>query len=209
MKLKSRRERILLGLTVLVLLGLGGWYGFLNIKVALDDMDTRISDLETDLRSKQRLEREDRAVADRYERVKKELTIPGSESEVTSAIREELTRLLSGEDGLGYTSIQAKPPTSDSEGFLTTHQFSIDQTKASTISNLARFLNRMETESEVLEIETIQVSNPRRPRDDQSGSQYEFTIPQIVISRLVYTQSDENASSRKRARPRPAVEEEF
>ncbi len=208
MKLKSRRERILFGAALLVILGAFAWVGYDKVTNILNRLDEEISDLERSLREKKHTEKSDRAIADRYVRVREELTIPGSESEVKSSIREELTKLLGGERGPAYTTILAKDPQRDREGFLTTYQFSIDNIKAITIGDLARFLDKMERESEVLEIESIQISNPRQSRDASPEAQYEFSVPQIVISRLVYTESDKKKTATASPAKARTVEED-
>lgn len=194
MKLKTRRERVLLGLTLLVVIGSLGWVGYTRINEALyeleNDEEFGIYALERELRNKQQMRSTSESVVKHYEEVKEQLSVDGETSLVKSFIREEVTELLN-DTGFPAQTVLTQDPIPDREGFLTTYKVSIEGERDITIEQLTAFLYEMERRSEVLEIEQIQFGNPRQSREDPDG-QYEFSVQNIVIERLVYSQEEES-----------------
>lgn len=186
MRFKSRRERILVFLTAILVVGVLGVMGFGRVRAKLADMDSQIVKYQLEFNGMERDSRAKQSNAVRYRRVKESLTIAGSDSEVMAVIRSELVELLN-RTGFPTPEITARPPQPDREGFLTTYTFEIRGIRACSMRQLAEFLYEMEQSSDVLEIESINMQNPRMPREDSADGEAEFAIQQIEITRLVYS----------------------
>jgi hypothetical protein len=183
MLIKSRRERILVGLTLLVtVLGLG-YVGYLKYEEKWTGLQEDLSSLQREYSAMVRILINLKSIMARYQRVTEDLRLPGEESLRVIQIRDEIDRFLEKAEITSKGRINPEEPEYHDDVGAVAYRFQIDDL-TTTMPRLARFLSLLEEESAVLEVKELDV----QPSDRRRGGNYGVRV-RMRISRIVFTES--------------------
>lgn len=155
--LKSKRERFLLFIVFLAVLGFIGTYLYGQMGDHLFGINDQIEQKKIDITNLLEIQEEAVEINSRYEEMKAELTLEGSNPEQDAAIRQILMDILN-EVGLNnrYGSISPREQRLQDE--FKTASISITQIRC-TPQQLGQLLYRIEKQSEVMDVVECQIQN--------------------------------------------------
>lgn len=174
----SKREKRILVVTALVLVGVGAYFLTNNLVERWNTLEEKITDAETRLEKSIQIYQEEANTRERYKEVVKSLRIEGTDSDKQSAITQELNKLMLEAEiqPRNYKPLQVI----DEEKFQI-FTFSYDDTETNML-NLVNFLELLETRSQVSEIQKIEL----KPPQPQSYMEEKLFKVNYRVSRLVY-----------------------
>jgi len=176
----SSREKRLLSITAIVLIGVIGYFGVYETLLAKwVELNTEIEALELRLRASQKNYLEEAKIQKEYEEVVSSLRIEGSDTDKQIKIMKELNDLMLE---AGVIPKGAKPLNVVEEENFQVFYFSYNDTETNMIS-LTNFLYLLERRSKVSEIQQIEIKPPSPPLYKPGEQRFKTSFK---IARLVY-----------------------
>jgi len=182
MLIKSKREKYLLAITLLVgVVGLGT-VGYLEYQDRWRILQSDLITLQGDYSANVRVLINLKNITARYQRITEDLRLPGERSLWVIRIREEIDRFFEKADITSRGRINPEEEIFHDDVGAVEYRYRIDDL-TTTMPKLARFLSLLEEESAVLEVKELDV----RPSDRRQGGNYGVRV-MMRISRIVFTQ---------------------
>lgn len=207
--MQTKRERFLGIIVFLGCLSMVGMILYQRVGDKLFGMDAQLEQKQFEIKSVLDIQKQAFEINSRYDEMKKELTLPGSNPEQDAAIRKIVTDILN-EVGLAnqYGSITAKDQRMEPEFKVAT--ISISQILC-TPQQLGQLLLKIEMQSEVMDITDCKITNQissvgkissGRNRDNEANISPSglLLIDSLQISRLIdYRDGEKPKSKRSRS----------
>jgi hypothetical protein len=184
MLLKTKRERTLLLLTVLVVVGGLGYVGYLNYQEKWGQLEQQSGQLVTQYNGMVRTLRNLKTIVSRYERVTADLRLEDDQSFWPILIPEEIDRFMEKAGIVEKGRREAQQPIYHDDVEAIEYRFRVDEVIA-PLPQVARFLSLLEEESAVLEVKELTIL----PADRRRGGQHGVRV-RMLISRIVFTRPE-------------------
>ncbi len=191
----SPRERILLSLVVISLLGAVGFLGGFQAVDWWNGLDEEIINLQKEITERQKMQSEKMWLEGRYDRIKTDLVLEGTPSEQQAALDKEVRKLLD-QAKVKYGEMQPLSPREEAD--FKVLLVDISEMEGSPES-IFHFIHLIEDEASVLFIETLDISNSAGT--GRVGRDKELTAS-ARIARLVQYATGEAPESKRRGRSR-------
>ncbi|MBN2328057.1 MAG: hypothetical protein JXR73_12965 [Candidatus Omnitrophica bacterium] len=203
--LQSKREKFLMFVVFLAVLGFIGTYLYSQMGDNLFGINDQIEQKKIDITNLLDIQEEAVEINSRYEEMKAELTLEGSNPEQDAAIRQILMDILN-EVGLNNRYGSISPREQRMEDEFKTASISITQIRC-TPQQLGQLLYRIEKQSEVMDVVECQIQNlvsdigkvsMGRGGGDEAASASGLLDVDLEIARLIDYRQGEKPKKRSR-----------
>lgn len=155
--IRTRSEKILFSVVLILAIGLGGLYVYRNYGDDLFGGNTNLESRIASIEEMQQVRDQSAEIQKRYEQLKSELELEGSDSEQMQSFRTEITTILEQLNiGKSYQDLVSREPRREDDFKIIS--ISIEQLQCSP-QVLGQFLYQLEGQSEVIEVEKCVINN--------------------------------------------------
>lgn len=149
---KSSRERMLLTLTLLAALLLGGSWSWRVVASHLDELQSQIAFLESELENNRRLSEESKTKEEKYRQVMSEVNL-GQDKMIV--VQDQIANLVR-QSGVKYKSVRSVGASARRDERFESITFKVEEMEA-TLEQLLHFLWLLDTSSTVLEVNNMNI----------------------------------------------------
>ncbi|MEW6237597.1 MAG: hypothetical protein AB1656_19615 [Candidatus Omnitrophota bacterium] len=155
MKIQTKNERFLAGVTVALAVGFAAYFSYKTIGEKWFNLNEELDGMKGNIQSQLQIQDEAIQITARFEEMEKELKLEGSDTEQELKIRGDLTSIF---DQLGLKGQRIQPNQARKEDDFKIVSYDINDIECSP-DQLGQLLYLIEKKMEIIEVETCRITN--------------------------------------------------